>query len=183
MSEKDKTINQWVEAYSKPLLKRALSLVNHKDDAMDLVQETFISAASTFHKFQAKSSPLTWLQHILKNKISDFYRKKYRRPQTLSLSSFFDGESGSWIDNSVLNSWSEGLDDSEHYEDLVKTLEQCIESLPPQWLMTVRLYYIEEKQNKDVCQELNISTSNLWKILQRSRMQLRKCIDFNLFEE
>ncbi len=33
----------------------------------------------------------------------------------------------------------------------------------------------------EVSQELDVSTTNLWKILQRSRMQLRECLEFNWF--
>ncbi|MFY7815939.1 MAG: RNA polymerase subunit sigma, partial [Chryseobacterium taeanense] len=36
---------------------------------------------------------------------------------------------------------------------------------------------------QEVSQVLNISTTNLWKILQRSRMQLRECLEFNWFSK
>lgn len=35
----------------------------------------------------------------------------------------------------------------------------------------------------EVCHELDIAATNLWKILQRSRMQLRKCIELNWFDK
>ena len=65
----------------------------------------------------------------------------------------------------------------------MNTLDNCIDHLPSQWKVTVKLYYMEEKKANEVCQELNIATTNLWKILQRSRMQLRKCIEVNWFEK
>lgn len=178
MKQEKEEINQWIELYSEPLLKKALFLMQNKEDAIDLVQEVFISAATSYHTFKKESTPFTWLQVILKNKISDFYRAKYRNPKTVRISSFFDDNTGSWIDNSVLNDWTQNFDENE----LTNTLGKCIENLPPRWLLTVKLYYLEEKKTNEVCSELEITSGNLWKILQRSRMQLRKCIELNYFD-
>ncbi len=183
MKQEKEEINQWIDLYSEPLLKRALFLVGNREDAMDLVQDVFVSAASAYHAFEKRSSPLTWLQTILKNKIADFYRNEYRKPQTISMSSFFDQQTGSWTDDSVLNDWTQDFDESESRNILSETLERCLEYLPPQWLLTVKLYYMEEKKSSEVCRELDISSTNLWKILQRSRMQLRKCIELNWFNK
>jgi len=43
-------------------------------------------------------------------------------------------------------------------------------------------YYLQEKKAATVCQEMGINTTNLWKILQRSRMQLRVCLENNWFK-
>ncbi|GAD06613.1 membrane protein [Porphyromonas crevioricanis] len=182
MRSESKEITKWVELYSEPLLNRALSMVADKEDAMDLVQEVFISASSAYDRFQGKSSPLTWLQNILRNKIADFYRDRYRKPQVVSMSDFFD-QSGSWTDHSVLQEWSPNLEEPEDEKALMDTLDKCLEHLPVHWQITVKRYYIEEKKANEVCQELDIATTNLWKILQRSRMQLRKCIELNWFEK
>lgn len=181
MGQRQEEINTWVELYSKPLLDRALSLVSNKEDAMDLVQEVFISASAALSSFEGKSSPLTWLNGILKNKIADFYRSRYRTPQIFSMSEFFD-QAGSWVDGSVTHLWPMDSDEVDESE-LIEILQSCISHLPAQWQITVKLYYMEEKKTNDVCQELEISSSNLWKILQRSRLQLRKCIELNWVEK
>lgn len=182
MKREDKEISKWVELYSQPLLNKALTMVDNKDDAMDLVQEVFISASSAYHTFEKKSTPLTWLQTILKNKIADFYRIQYRKPQTISITNFFD-QSGGWTDDSVLNEWLLNGDSAEEQKALMSVLDKCIEYLPLQWKTTVKLYYLDEKRAHDICRELDIATTNLWKILQRSRMQLRKCLELNWFDK
>lgn len=181
MKEKNEEISAWVEAYSTTLLRRALALVDNKDDAMDLVQEVFVSASLAYHSFQGKSAPLTWLQNILRNKISDFYRDHYRRPATVRMADFFD-QRGSWVDQSVLNDWSVELDASDDKGALMDTMEQCLEHLPMQWRSIIKQYYLEDKKASAVCELTGITTANLWKILQRSRMQLRKCIETNYFD-
>jgi RNA polymerase sigma-70 factor, ECF subfamily len=45
-------------------------------DVEDLVQETFLRALQSFHRFKNESSPKTWLISIARNTAIDFYRKK-----------------------------------------------------------------------------------------------------------
>ena len=182
MKQEHEEINKWIELYSESLLNRALSMVRDKEDAMDLVQEVFISATAAYRTFERKSTPLTWLLNILKNKIADFYRHKYRKPETVNMPEFFD-HTGSWKDDSILHEWSQNFDEPDKQKALMNTLDKCLNHLPSQWQVTVKLYYLEEKKAKEVCQELDITTTNLWKILQRSRMQLRKCIELNWFDK
>ena len=44
----------------------------------DLVQETFLAAFKSIRKFQGDSEPKTWLFSILKNKISDYPKKRFK---------------------------------------------------------------------------------------------------------
>ena len=110
-------------------------------------------------------------------KFSDFYRAKYRNPQSISLNHFFD-ESGSWIDKSVLNDWEYDLNEENLSQDNWETfLEDCLELLPDRWKILMKLYYLQEEKATNICQEIGITTTNLWKILQRSRLQIRECIE------
>ncbi|MDR6403555.1 MULTISPECIES: sigma-70 family RNA polymerase sigma factor [Chryseobacterium] len=179
---KNETIKSWVEQYSGPLLRRAVYLLSDKVEAEDVVQEVFIAAVSSFDSFEGKSQPLTWLMTILNRKVADFYRKKYKSDPQINLDHFFD-ETGSWKNNNVLNDWDASSKETELLDDkdFNKTLEDCIEDLPSRWKIPMKMYYLEEKKAPEVSQELNISTTNLWKILQRSRMQLRECLEFNWF--
>jgi RNA polymerase sigma-70 factor (ECF subfamily) len=52
-------------------------------------------------------------------------------------------------------------------------LEEALGKLPPRVAQVFQLYEIEERPNSEVCQQLNISESNLWVMLHRARKQLR----------
>jgi len=179
---KSETIKTWIEEYSGPLLRRAVYLLSDKVEAEDIVQEVFISAFSSYDSFEGKSQPLTWLMTILNRKVADFYRKKYKSEPQIKLDHFFD-ETGSWKNDDILNDWNISNKETELLDDkdFNKTLEDCIEDLPSRWKIPMKMYYLEEKKAPEVSQELNISATNLWKILQRSRMQLRECLEFNWF--
>lgn len=181
---KNETLKNWIEDYSEPLLRRAVYLLSDKVEAQDIVQEVFISAFSSYNSFEGKSKPLTWLMSILSRKVADFYRKKYKSEPIIRFDDFFD-ETGSWKNDDVLKDWDVNSTGTEllDNQDFNNVLENCIENLPSRWKIPMKLYYLEEKKAQEISQELNISTTNLWKILQRTRMQLRECLEINWFEK
>lgn len=56
-------------------------------------------------------------------------------------------------------------------------LELALTKLPARIAQVFQLYEIEERPNREVCAQLNISESNLWVILHRARKQLREHLD------
>lgn len=178
--DKNKEITLWIEQYSEPLLNRAFYLLSDREEATDMVQEVFLAAHLAYDNFQSDCEPLTWLHSILRRKVADFYRHKYRgQVQTISLDHFFD-ESGSWIDQNVSSRWNDDtLTREEEFKDI---FDNCINQLPMKWKLLVKLYYLQEQKSSDICQEFGLTKTNLWKILQRSRLQLRECLETNWFE-
>lgn len=177
---KDEVLRNWIDQYSGPLLKKAFYLLSNKEDAQDMVQDVFLAAFSSYDSFEGRSQPITWLMAILNRKAADFYRKKYKSEPQISLDHFFD-ETGSWRNDGVLNDWNVSGQEPEllDAQDFNEILESCIDNLPARWKIPLKMYYLQEKKAPEVSQELQISTTNLWKILQRSRMQLRECLDLN----
>lgn len=72
-------IKQWAGQFEQEMLGWAYKKTNDHNQAADIVQETFIAAFQAYDSFKGQSKPKTWLFSILKNKITDFYRKKYRK--------------------------------------------------------------------------------------------------------
>ena len=182
MESKSDTIKSWVSLFSDTLYSWAFYKTSEKETAEDLVQETFLAAYQSFEKFGNKSEPKTWLFSILKNKIADHFRKSFRNNEnkTISINQFFD-ENGDWRMNERPKNWETDehlLDNS----DFQKTLNGCMEKLPKQWNASIILKFIEEKESKEICQELSISTTNFWQILHRAKLQLRKCLELNWFK-
>lgn len=178
---KKEKIEHWIDQYSSELLNKAVYLVSDKEDAKDIVQDVFLAAYSGYQSFRGKSSIKTWLQTILKNKVADYYRKKYKNPTKITLTNFFN-EAGIWKNGeTLLGTWNQAKLTGD-YVEFDSLLENCIEKLPPKWKIPVKLYYLQEKKAPEVCQEIDITTTNLWKILQRSRLQLRECLETNEFE-
>lgn len=173
---------EWIDNYSEKLLSRAFYMISNKEDAKDLVQDVFMIAYSKIETFEKKSSPYTWLSAILNNKISDMYRQKYKFGTTINFDSIFSKD-GEWVNEDISNSWdtievSNALDDDEFN----MVFNGCINKLPERWKLVIQQCYLQQQEASNICIDMNISLNNYWKILQRSRLQLRECIDINWFK-
>src|SRR4030067_18007 len=62
----------------------ALRMTKNKNDAEDLVQETFLKAFRFFNKFQAGTNCKAWLLKILTNLFNNKYRQRTKEPQQIS---------------------------------------------------------------------------------------------------
>ena len=174
-----------VEIHTGELYSWALLKVSDKELAKDLVQDTFLAAVEKYNDFKGESSPRTWLFAILNNKIRDVYRK--RMAQTTPVDSedlfVFFYPDGNWQKERRPVDWrndsSELLDDV----DFQNILQKCLDNLPQKWKACVQSKYLFEKNSHEICQELNISATNLWQIVHRAKLHLRDCIQNKWFRE
>ncbi len=180
------TIKSWVELYTDSLFAWACRRVENNSTAEDLVQETFLSAFQSIGKFKGESNPGTWLFSILNHKIIDHHRKKMRNAASPVKHSeperFFD-DNGSWRKEARPQPWhidEAHLLDNTAFRDI---LDQCMKKLPDHWFSAVQLKYLEEKDSKDICQDLQLSPSNFWQILHRAKLQLRQCLEKHWFKK
>ena len=177
---------EWIDRYSEPLLNRAFYLLSDREEAKDLVQEVFLDAYTQRLKFKGDSSPLTWLMAILYHKAADWYKEQARLPfDRLPSSEEFDVD-GEWLASEGGGHWPQESDSTEHLLDNIDFREifyLCLDHLPAPWKMVVKMSYLENVQTTEICQSLQLTPSNFWKILQRSRLQLRSCLEKHWFEK
>lgn len=177
-------LSEWVETYTSDLFSWALHKVSDHELARDLVQDTFLAAAEKIQNFKGESAPKTWLFSILNHKIIDFYRKKVRQPVRVDnqvFSTFFD-EGGEWKVEKRPGPWS---NDDEHLLDDIDfqaVLKKCMDALPENWNTCVKLKYLMNKNGEEICQVLNITSTNFWQIVHRAKLQLRNCVEDNWFK-
>ena len=69
---------RWVELYGDYLFRYAVLRLRDASKAEDAVQETFLAALKGGKTFAGLSAEKSWLVGILKNKISDHFRKASR---------------------------------------------------------------------------------------------------------
>lgn len=67
------------DRYHQRLFSVALSVVKHRQDAMDVVQDAFVKVHRHLDRFEGSSSFYTWLYRIGMNLAIDHVRKKKRR--------------------------------------------------------------------------------------------------------
>lgn len=178
-------ITQWVREYSDDLFKWALFKTSDKSVSEDLVQDTFLAVLKAIDKFDAQSSPKTWLFSVLNNKIVDHYRSTNRfgrdttpLDETLALQvtqSFFD-DAGNWQDATSTTEW----DKEKHLldnEDFQLVMQNCLNGLPPNWQQAVTAKFFSTKKTSEICQEMGITPTNYWQMVHRAKLLLKKCIE------
>ncbi len=177
---------RWVEAYGDYLFKFALVRLRDTAKAEDAVQETFLAALRSGKSFEGRSAERTWLIGILKNKICDYFRKASRETSFTDLDFYADHEgeqfasSGSWVHDLGPHEWpnpGEGLDNEEFW----RAYRDCSSKLPKNVATVFKLREVDGVESKEICALLNISESNLWVMLHRARMALRRCLETNWF--
>ena len=62
-----------------------------------------------------------------------------------------------------------------------KTFHDCSNKLPKNIAAVFNLREVDGVESKEICGLLNISESNLWVMLHRARMALRRCLETNWF--
>ena len=82
MDRESKLIERLFIKYSGKVYSLARFKGLSMQDSQDIVQETFVAVFASYHSFENKSSVNTYIVSIARNKIADFYRKRYKKPET-----------------------------------------------------------------------------------------------------
>jgi RNA polymerase sigma-70 factor (TIGR02943 family) len=177
----------WVDEHGDSLYRYALIRVRRPEIAEDLVQETLFAAVRTSAKFRGSSSERSWLYGILKNRISDYFRKLAQEVSFTDLEFLEDEMSHKCIDqgwNHALGptEWKPGPEAALDRKEFWKTFGSCLGKLPPRVADVFMLREMEQMDTTQICEMLRISQSNLWVMLHRARMALRECLELNWFE-
>jgi len=172
------------------LFKFALLRLRDAAQAEDAVQATFLAALKGGKSFAGRSAERSWLVGILKNKIYDHFRKASRETSFTDLEFYADEENGrfvvdglgvgGWIHEHAPQPWptpGENLDQ----ESFWKTYRDCAGKLPKNVAVVFNLREVDGIESKEICALMNITENNLWVMLHRARMALRRCLETNWF--
>lgn len=128
--------------------------VNNKEEAKDLVQDTFLLITKNIHTYQELSSIRTWCFSIAKNVLIDFYRKKGR------IKNLFEKLSRTF---SLRQAYS-----SEEYSDFKLLLKEL--TYPEQELIILKHYF--GFTYKEIAEITNVSETNVGVKLNRAIARL-----------
>jgi RNA polymerase sigma-70 factor (TIGR02943 family) len=183
---------RWVELHGDYLFNYAMTRLRDRAKAEDAVQETFLAALKSAKAFQGRSAEKSWLVGILKNKICDHYRKASRETPFTDLE-FFSDEEGhrfvaegafkdSWIHELAPAAWPDPGQSLDH-EQFWQIYRDCSGKLSTNIATVFNLREVDDLDSKTICHMLNISEKNLWVMLHRARMALRRCLEIHWFRK
>jgi len=172
-----------VDKYGDYLYSFALYRIQDDSLAQDLVQDTLVAALGAKERFKGTSSERTWLTGILKHKIIDYIRKKYREPvfedtiiEPQAIHDCFD-DKGKWTTGP--EEWASNPEHLLEQKDFLDIVKKCLQDLPKRPARALTLRELEGETTQTICKVLNITTTNCWVILHRARFLIRKCIEAN----
>ncbi|MCP4673188.1 MAG: sigma-70 family RNA polymerase sigma factor [Desulfobacula sp.] len=172
-----------MDTYGDYLYSFALYRIQDEAAAQDLVQDTLMGALKSKKNFKGQSSEKTWLTSILKYKIIDFIRKKYREPRleeidldSTTLDDHFD-DRGKWETGPA--KWASNPEKLLEQKSFLTIVKKCLGELPKKQARALALKELEGETTQSICKVLNISTTNCWVLLHRARSLMRDCIEIN----
>ena len=188
MSELDQISRAQLEEIRLQMVKFAILQLKDTDLAEDVVQEALASALKNRHVFKGKSALKTWIFAILKNKIIDLIHSRNRMVNVSEIyeedapNAFFN-EKGHWdLNHFEPNEWSD-IQSSTYKQEFWIIFDACLNRLPAQQARIFMMREHLEMDSEQICQECEISTSNLHVMLYRARLQLQACLSKNWFGE
>jgi len=170
------------------LLRYALLQLRNPAQAEDAVQETLLAALEGRERFSGRSSLRTWLTGILKHKIIDHLRRGGREQALVSadddrseaeiVDALF-AEDGHWREfPAQWGSPAKSFEDSRFWS----AFELCLQRLPARTARVFTMREVMEMTTDEICQELDITTTNCWVMLHRARLMLRECLEQTWFD-
>ncbi|MDH7500455.1 MAG: sigma-70 family RNA polymerase sigma factor [candidate division NC10 bacterium] len=157
-------------------------LLGNREDAEDLLQQTFLSAFQNLSRFREESSFRTWITRIATNFALMKFRKE-GKAQVVSL----DGPQN-YSDEGIplpreIADWSVNPAEVLERKELVEILEAAIAKLPQIYRAVFLLRDLEGLSNQEVAGMMDLSVSAVKSRLMRARLFLRATISSMLKEE
>jgi RNA polymerase sigma-70 factor (ECF subfamily) len=160
------------------IYRLALKLTNNREDAEDIVQETFLKAVDNIDKFRMESSFGTWLYSIALN----LFRTgaiKNKRMDLKPIETYLPDSHGENTAN--LFDWG---DPHDYYEKklIMETIETGLAEMKYIYSAPFILRYMEDMPVKEVAELLKLSIPATKSRILRARLELRERLSMKFQE-
>jgi len=159
-----------VDTWQDMVFNTALGILQSEQDAEDTAQEVFIQVFESIENFKEESKFSTWVYRITVTKALDHIRKKKTKKRFAFIQSLYGKEDGAMIDPPDFFHPGVKLENKENAKELFK----AIEKLPPNQKTAFVLNKMEGLSYGEIGEILQLSTSAVDALLQRSRQNLKK---------
>ncbi|GAB6167145.1 RNA polymerase sigma factor [Thermostilla marina] len=171
---------QLVARYERRIFALALRILNHRHDAEEVVQQTFLSLLEHLEDFRGDSAFSTWLLRIATNNALGLLRKKKVR-QTTPL-----GEGGREDEipfPQYIAQWKETPEEIARRKEVQQLLQEALDELDDKYRLVFLLRDVEGMSTAETAEILGISEANTKVRLLRARLMLREKLTRALGDE
>ena len=172
----DTAFDGLIEMYSAKLYKVAYALLGSRQDAEEVVQDTFLRAYRAMQMFRGESSLETWLHRITLNLARNKYQWNHRRGSGLNVSltagDGSDGDSGAENEQDVPDRRMEP-DLVLEQDEIVTNIMKALSRLPDNIRETMLLRHVNDMPYEQIAQKLDCRVGTVKSRLSRGREMLR----------
>lgn len=135
----------------------SLRILNNKEEAEDILQESFISAFSKINEFRGESSFGSWMKRIVINKsLNEIKRKKIPQME---------------IKEDILDATPHEEGQSATYS--VEDIRRAIQELSDGYRVVFSLYIFEDYSHREIADAMNITVSTSKSQLNRAKKKVQ----------
>jgi len=159
---------QLYQQYSKAMFNICFRFMNNREEAEDMLQESFSEAFSKLAIFRYESTFGAWLKRIVINKcINELKRKKTQLEFFEDMSPFNNRE-----------------DKEDGYESglSAESIKKAMQQLPRGSRMIFSLYLLEGYDHEEISQILSISESNSKTQYMRAKQRIKEILKYQSYE-
>ena len=173
----DAAFDGLIGMYSAKLYKVAYALLGSRQDAEEVVQDTFLRAYRALRAFRGESSLETWLHRITLNLARNKYQWNHRRGSGLNVSLTVGddtgGESGTENEQDVPDRRMEP-DVVLEQDEIGTNIMKALNSLPDNLRETMLLRHVNDMPYEQIAQKLDCRVGTVKSRLSRGREMLRE---------
>jgi RNA polymerase sigma-70 factor (ECF subfamily) len=163
--------NELLRRYERKIFRLALHITQNREDAEDVLQESFLKAYEHLDQFQGQSKFYTWIVRIAVNQALMKLRKR-KSDRSVSLDETIDtGEDNL---SREIAAWDENPEQKYSRDELQRILTSAIDGLAPIYRAVFVLRDIDGLSTEEAAEALELSVPAVKSRLLRARLQLRE---------
>ena len=165
-----RAFGELVRRYEGKIFRLAQHITQNREDAEDVLQETFLKAYEHLGQFQGNSKFYTWIVRIAVNQALMKLRRR-RTDKTVSMDETID--TGEDVVVREIAAWDPNPEERYSREELSEILNTAVDSLAPPYRTVFVLRDIEDLSTEETAEALDLSIPAVKSRLLRARLQLR----------
>lgn len=155
-----------VSLYQRKIFMLAYSFFHNREDALDIVQETFFRLHQKIHSFKKEKNFQSWILQIAKNLCIDYYRKHHSKRKEFE------------VDKSLeeVKLPFQSPHSSSHSSDLKDIISRCVKQLAERQRLIFVMKHYNQLHYHEIAQILNISLGTVKSLHFKAVQNLRGLI-------
>jgi RNA polymerase sigma-70 factor, ECF subfamily len=166
-----------VSRYERRIWALAKQMLQHDQDAEDVVQDTFLTALEHLHALRHGERFGAWLKQIAARLAYRVLAKRKRTP-TESLDALLsedpDEEETTLPRPQLVADWRDSPEALLQRKETMRLIEEALQQLPEKYRVVFWLRDVEQLSTRETAEALGISEANVKVRLLRARLMLRE---------